>query len=112
MALIGVGAAFLPHFALGCAIAAGVLTINLIMAAVVSAFVKSKKKKEYLEMLNNKQLLVTLGAPILEELIIFIVDRTSISTGAHITFFKYRYFNCCCHRYIHNCCSIWSRACT
>ena len=69
MALIGVGAAFLPHFALGCAIAAGVLTINLIMAAVVSAFVKSKKKKEYLEMLNNKQLLVTLGAPILEELI-------------------------------------------
>jgi len=69
VALIGVGAAFLPHFALGCAIAAGVLAINIIMAAVISAFVKSKMKKEYLEQLKNKQLLVTLGAPILEELI-------------------------------------------
>lgn len=68
-AFIGVGAVFLPHFALGCAIAAGMLAINLVMAAVVRAFVKSKMKKEYLEMLKNKPLLVTLGAPILEELI-------------------------------------------
>lgn len=69
VALIGVGAAFLPHFALGCAIAAGVLVINLVIATVVRFFVKSEVKQDYLEMLENKQLLVTLGAPILEELI-------------------------------------------
>jgi membrane protease YdiL (CAAX protease family) len=67
--LIGVGIAFLPHFALGCAIAVGVLVINFIMIVVISAFVEAKMKKEYFETLHNKQLWVTLGGPILEELI-------------------------------------------
>lgn len=69
VAFLGVGATCLPHFALGCAIAAGVFAINFVMARMISAFVKPKMKQEYLDIIKNRLLLVTLADPILEGLV-------------------------------------------
>lgn len=66
--LIALSAAFLPHFGLACAVTIGVLFSNLIIVSIIGMFVKTKPTKELSDAIKNKQLLVSLGGPALEEL--------------------------------------------
>ncbi len=66
---IGLTAALLPSFGLAYAITTRVLFMNIITAMILSRFIKAESTKEYLDLLRNEQLKVTLTGPILEELI-------------------------------------------